>query len=425
MPKTYSLNLVNKNIFKETYFNIIRLIIFTMPIVVYGTTFWGGSLRLSRFFVLLIIPLLVYNLKNSYKLLLKDKFFIFCFLPFFLYLALSLLWTPGSSIAFGLNRLGALLEILIIYVSIIIANLNVERFYIITKIYVLSSVVPLFFACWQILNNIFVFSTAQLPFISLLIPGKYEIYKDRVTYFLDDGYTRISSCMGEPTIFGSYMTSVLLLSFAIFPKTKITKIVLFSFQFIVLITIFSSLSKMAMISLLFGILIIFRKERKKLFILITSLLVFFLFVIASVIYLKGTEFIFRRLFSDSGHVELLFKTLNQFNKVNLLIGEGVGSIPGLSTNKFLLSRIFESGLIGLIFTVAVTLIPFKFFIIKGFKYKLTKIQNIYFGVICSIVLGLHIYDNFIYLWPWILIAISMSNLLSDDSLLTDGLNKSQ
>lgn len=396
-----------------------------MPIVVYGMNIWNISLRPSRFFVFLIIPLLVLKIKSNYRLLLKDKFFTFCFLPFFFYLALSLLWTPKSVINFGINRLGALLEVLIIYAAIIVANLNIEKFYILTKIYILSSVVPLFFAFWQMLNNIFVFSTAQLPFQNFLIPGKYEIYKDRVTYFLDDGYTRISSCMGEPTIFGSYMTSVLLLSLVISPKTKINKIALFSFQFIVLITIFSSLSKMAMIALLFGILIVFRQQRKRLLFLISGLFVFFLSVVAAIIYLKGTEFIFRRLFSDSGHVELLFKTLNQFNDVNLFIGEGVGSIPGLSTNKFLLSRIFESGLIGLIFTVVVTLIPFKFFIVKGLKYKLTKIQNIYFGVICSIVLGFHIYDNFIYLWPWIIIAISMSNLLSDDSFLTDGSNKSQ
>lgn len=148
-------------------------------------------------------------------------------------------------------------------------------------------------------------------------------------------------------------------------------------------------------------------------------------MVAAIIYLKGIEFIFRRLFSDSGHVELLFKTLNQFNDVNLFIGEGVGSIPGLSTNKFLLSRIYESGLVGLLFTIVVTLLPLKFFILKGLKNKLTKIQNIYFGVLCSIVLGFHIYDNFIYLWPWIIIALSMSNLLSDDSFLTDGSNKSQ
>lgn len=394
----------------DTYFLLLSLIILTAPIIIYGFSIHGISLRLSRVFTILILPFLFLKIKSNLNLILRDKFFIFGILPFSIFSTLSILWTPQASFSFGLNRLAALAEVMLVYLLLIMADLNGQKFQSIVKTYLASALIPMAIGIWQSVNNLIHFSVPEVPFNSFLIPGKYEEFRDRF-FTAEGGLTRITSCFAEPTIFGTFMSSVLLLSLLVEPKTKLSNFAFRIFQVLVLYCLLISLSKLAILTFAVGIIIIFRKKIKYLLGLGLGLSLFF--GISYVIFKQHLhmEFVTRRFFTSSGHLTLFLTSMAQLTNLkgfHLFAGNGIGSIPEFSTNKFLLSRIYEGGLLGLLFAFYVSVVPFQILFLKTKNLKLDKIKNISFAVIFSVIIGFHLYDDFIYIWPWIVIGSIMS-----------------
>lgn len=398
--------LSSKITISKSYDILLHLFILTAPIIVYGVFMFGISWRISRFFLVLIIPLMIYKIKERPNIIFRDKFLVFAVIPFLIYTSFSILWTPRDYVSFGYNRLATMYEVMLIYIIFIVADLNQTRFLSVVRSYLLSAIFPLAIGLWQIMNNIFRFSTTELPLTNLLIPGKYEIFKNRHAFIVDEKYSRLTSCFAEPTIFGSFLGSVLLLSLLMEPKSRLSTVMLRLFQTLALVCLTLSLSKMAIITFILGLMIIFRKEKKFLSKIIIGLFLVFISVYGGISFFTADDFITRRLFSDSGHLALFKKTIQQLANVNFFHGAGVGSIPDFTTNKFLLSRFYEGGLVGLLFVLYVSLLPLK---ILFQKIDNIKIKNTCLGLFGAILIGFHLYDNFLYIWPWIIIGLIMSH----------------
>ena len=223
------------------------------------------------------------------------------------------------------------------------------------------------------------------------------------------GFSRLSSSFAEPTIFGCFMSvSFILTLIKLNQKWRYNWVL----QFFILAIILLTLSKLAMILLIVGFIVMSFDNKKYLKILILIILVFGL----SILLLEslGLSAIFERLTEDTGHVDLLKHTLEEFKKINIFTGASIGSIPYGSWHRFVLSRVYESGYIGLIFVVGVCYLPIAFFKRK----KITKFHKenkfIMTAAIFCTILGLNLYDYFIHLWPWLIIGSINSYKLASE-----------
>jgi hypothetical protein len=404
--------------FSKAYDILFYLIVLAAPVVTYGISVFGISLRLSRIFIVLISPLVLFKIKTIPKLVTRDRFLLCGILPYVAFTTLSILWTPAHATVFGINRLAALYEVIFTYIIFIVADLNIEKFKSVVKYYLASAIFPVGVGVWQIFNNMFRFSVSELPFPSYLIAGKYEIFKNHQTVLGGEGYSRISSCFAEPTIFGSFISSVLLLSFILEFKHKLTVALLRIFQVIAAVCIVLSLSKLALLAFITGVIIIFRKQKEKLIAIVLALTMSLVLSYFLINMNTKLDFVSRRLLTDSGHFKLLIKTFRDLKNINLLVGTGVGGIPELSTNKFLLSRIYEGGAMGLLFAIQVSILPFKFYDRTSSNFKINKIFNVCLGATCAVLVAFHLYDSFIYTWPWIIIGSAMSFYYNVEETLT-------
>jgi hypothetical protein len=349
------------------------------------------------------MPFFLLKVIKKPDLIIRDKFIIFVLLPFLCYSSLSTLWTHEVD---GLvTRLGGLIEIILVYAIMIVADLRSERFLNFVKYYVLSAIIPSIFALWQLANNVYQFSPFELPFQSLLIENKYNVLEHRY-FFAGEGFTRISSTFAEPVIFSNYLCSALLLSLILDVKNNILRIGLRIFQSLLIVIMILSVSKLAIISLIIGVLVIGIQNKK--FIKWLFYLVMFILCIFGVVAYYDLSAIFERLFTESGHLDLLVETLNKLPTINYVLGEGINSIEGGSTHRFILSRIYETGILGLLFAISVTLLPVVVFSLKVSGVDSKKIKNICFGVIFTIIFALNAYDYFLHLFPWIVIGAIMS-----------------
>lgn len=398
--RVLSLNI--SSIFNFLFYGLILV----APIVVYGVSVKGVSLRLSRLFIILLVPIVFIKIAMKPSLILRDKFFMFAILPYAILITLSITWTRDNLFEFGLNRLASLYEVLFVYVVLIVADLSIEKFKIFIKYYLASAFLPALIALREIANNIFLFSQSQLPFNSFLIAGKYEEFRGRWN-LMTDNVSRASSTFAEPTIWGSFMSTVFLFSLSIEPKTKKSTIGLRLFQLLILIGLMASVAKLAIVILVVGIILIFRKHKKSLGFLGLGAFVVML-TLYFVLQRLNLGFFLNRFTTDSGHMNLILKTIAQLESVSILIGDGIGSIPTFTTNKFILSRMYEGGLLGSIFVLQFTLLPFKILFQKKIMKDSGKIKDVCVGITFALVLGLHIYDYFIYIWFWIVIGAIMS-----------------
>lgn len=404
------MNLINKYKQKidQIFEILLHLIVLSAPFVIYGHYALGMSLRLSRMFIFLILPFLLLKILQAPFVLYRDKFLIFGILPFVLFTSASLTWTSSTAFTFGMNRLLSLYEVMVVYVIFIVADLDHGRFLKVMKSYVVSSFVPILISSWQIVNNFIQFSVAEVPFSNFLISGKYDILKDRTSYMSYEGHTRISASFAEPTVFGCFMSTILLASLFFEFKERKSVYAFRLFQFVCFVCMVLSLSKLSIIAFTFGIIIIFRKYKIKLvsyLILGATLLVLSYFIINSY---SHTDYLSKRFLTDSGHFKLLMQNLNELKKINLILGNGIGGIPIFSTNKFLISRIYENGVFGLLFAIVTTLMPLWVLIKKEGNVHTANLKNVSLGILMSILLIFHLYDNFIYISPWILIGAIMS-----------------
>lgn len=387
---------------KFFYFLLFGFIL-TAPILVYGFSLFDISLRLSRLFLIPLIPLFVILIYQKPSLLTRDSFYTFCFVPFLLYSILSIAWSPTS-----LNltsRLGGLLEIFLIYSMMLVADLNLERFTKFIKTYLLSSIIPLVFAVWQLANNIFHFSLASLPFQSFLIPDKYTNLSS-LAFGTEGHFFRISSTFAEPTIFGSYLSSVFLLGLLLTSHSRLERACLLTLRIFLLLFIFLSLSKAAILSLLLGMLVIFLFNKNFKHIKIYFYVLIFCFIL--IIFVFHFYAIFMRLLSGTGHGDLLLEAFGRFSFPIFIFGAGFNSIENGSLHSLIVSRAYEAGLFGLFISLYMLLLPFITFAMKTKTILMYNVKTVNFAVLLSIMLGLYVYDFFIHLFPWICIGAMMS-----------------
>jgi hypothetical protein len=167
-----------------------------------------------------------------------------------------------------------------------------------------------------------------------------------------------------------------------------------------------SVSKLALVSLIIGLVIISLSERR--FAIVLAACGLFFAAIISVMQHYGLLSAFNRLISATGHYELLVETLVIMQQGDLILGEGIGSVPYGSFHRFLLSRLYESGTVGLIFVGFVTLTPFALLFFKPTSAASRRITTVGAGVMCAVVFGLHAYDYFIHLFPWMVTGAVLS-----------------
>lgn len=396
------LNLLN------VYYFLFYLLVLAAPLVVYGVSIGDTSVRLSRVLIILITPILILRIMRTPSLIYRDIFFVFGVLPYLIYTTISAALFSDVETGAAFQRLGGLYEIVILYAIFIVADLNAERFEKFVKYYVLSAVIPLGVAVWQLFNNILQFSQSELPFPGLMIEEKYSHLAEGRFFIVSggEGITRLSSTTAEPTIFACFLCSIFLLSLLLDPKKYFSMTALRLFQLLVFVVLILTLSKLAYIELIIGILFISLKNKKYLLLLIPALLIVFFIGILAIH--NDMQFLFDRIFMDTGHYDLLLDSLEEMKKINPFLGEGIGSIPYGSWHRFVISRIYESGMIGLIFVFAVSIIPFKILLKKTVDYNSQKIKYICVGVLFALLFGLHSYDYFIHLFPWIVIGAIMS-----------------
>jgi hypothetical protein len=392
----------------------LQAIILTGPLVVYGVSVGGMSLRFSRLLIVLSIPILLLRVFTKPSLLLRDRFLVYGLAPYLAYTSLSILWSPNVETGTSVQRLGGLYEIVILYVLLIVADLNADRFGRFVYVYLFSAIVPMLVSGWQFANNLYQFSPSELPFDQFAIAGKYPELEGR--YFVAaQGLSRISATFAEPVIFSSFVCSVLLLSLLLHPQSRWGRAALRMFQLVALIIIVLGVSKLSLISLAIGLAVIVRKQKRAARLLAAFVLVFgAIFVLLSY---YGLVTVFDRLLSESGHYELLVETLKTMRHSDLILGQGIGSVPFGSFHRFVLSRVYESGVVGLIFVGFVTAFPFKMVLQKTTSAKSREISGICVGVLFAVVFGLHAYDFFIHLWPWTVMGAMMSFYNSEATLV--------
>lgn len=387
------------------YNSLFYLIILAAPLVIFGISVAGISLRFSRVLIIIILPIMVLKIMTKPSVVFRDKFLIFGILPYMIYTTLSIIWTNNVDVGAGFERLGGLYEIIILYTILIVADLKAEKFIKFVKYYVLSALIPMGVSVWQFANNILQFSLSEVPFDIFLIEGKYEGLENRF-FSAGSGFSRLSATFAEPVIFSCFICSVLLFSLLLKCNNYILMIALRLFQILAFVIMVFSISKLAILSFLVGFIFIIRKNNK--YIIEFIAVCFILSTIVGLLYYYDFNFLLERLFVDTGHYDLLIDSIINMGNINILFGAGIGSIPYGSWHRFLLSRIYESGIFGLIFVFFVSVIPIKILLLNMANYNSRNIKNVCVGVIIALLFGLHLYDYFIHLFPWIVIGAIMS-----------------
>lgn len=382
--------------------------VLSAPILVYGVEVFGFSLRLGRLFLVALFPIVFFRICKRPNVIKRDWFLIFAVFPFFIYSMISMCWSSGDPGMY--SRFGGLFEIFFVYTIMITADLDAVRFYNFVKYYTLSSIIPLGFSCWQLANNIYAFSSENIPFQSFIIAGKYEVLESKY-FFAGNGFSRLSSTFAEPVIFSNFLVSVLLLSFILHARIRLYKSGLLVLRILLLTTILLAVSKSAILSVIIGTLAI-SFVNKKYRVLQVYLTAFFLIALGIVSYFDLFS-IFERLFEDSGHYEVLIETLNQLSEINYVFGEGLDSIMGGSTHRFLLSRIFEAGFFGLLFAMSASFLPIVIYFSRAKTENVQAIKAVCFGTIVAVFFGLQSYDFFIHGFTWICIGAVMSFYYSE------------
>jgi len=392
----------------------VQAIILTGPLVVYGVSVGGMSLRFSRLLIVLSIPILLFRVFTKPSLLLRDRFLVYGLAPYLAYTSLSILWSLNVETGPSGQRLGGLYEIVIVYVLLIVADLNADRFRRFVRVYLFSAIIPMLVSGWQFANNLYQFSPSELPLDQFVIAGKYEELEGR--YFVAaQGFSRISATFAEPVIFSNFVCSVLLLSLLVHPKSRGGRAALRVFQLAALIIIVLGVSKLSLISLTIGLVVIVRKQRRAAPLLAAFVLVFGGIFVSLSYY--GLLAVFDRLLSESGHYELFVETLETMRHSDVILGQGIGSVPFGSFHRFVLSRVYESGIVGLIFVGFVTAFPFRMLLLQTTSARAREIKEICVGVLFAVVFGLHAYDFFIHLWPWTVMGAMMSFYNSESALV--------
>lgn len=385
---------------------VLSMVIISSPLIVYGFPVFIFNMRTSRLFLALIIPLLILKIAQNPNLIKRDKVFTCGILPFLIYTMASLFWMNPPFQGATLQRLGGLFEVVLVYSMLIVADLSAARFEKFIKVYLLSAILPLAIALWQLLNNFYHFSNAEVPFTNFVIAGRYSEIMVRDYLLIGGDFSRLSSSFAEPTIFGCYLCSVLLFSFSLKFEKRSYRYMFLGFQVVTAVIMVLSFAKLAIICFVFGLVVLAKENRNYLKMLVAFFVT--LILIALVMYLGNMFFLTDRLLRETGHYRMLLESLNELKNINLFLGNGFGTIPGGSWHRFLISRVYESGLMGLVLVIAITIIPLLFYKLRVVLKNEILLKNVGLATVLAVLLGLHLYDYFIHLFPWIVIGMIAS-----------------
>jgi hypothetical protein len=196
------------------------------------------------------------------------------------------------------------------------------------------------------------------------------------------------------------------------------RIALRAFQAILFFVIVFALSKVALLSMVIGVAWLASRYRGYRAWLI-GLSVAFATIVATMAHF-GVLSVLDRLTSGTGHWELFVESIKMFTLKSFIIGEGIGSVPFGSFHRLVISRMFESGLIGLVFVVGLSVLPFRFMRMPVYGGTELRIKHVCIAVMLAVIFGLHFYDYFIHLYTWTVIgaAVSCYNALQSGSRST-------
>lgn len=387
---------------------VVALIIFS-PLLIYGIDIYGINVRISRLIVLVSAPLLAVAVFREPVKLAVDKLFILIFLPFYAYSLMSLLWSTEFS---GyMNRMAMLTEVYLIYIYIRYAGSSNDNNSYILNAYVYSAILPILIAYWQISNVIFRFDATEVPFASLLIPEKYNNLESYGAFGSLDGFSRLSSSFGEPNMFGGYLSTIILVSFSFIIRNKFQKNVLLFIQISAIMMLVLTVSKSGILSFAIGYAIIALKIKKFRY--------WFKYIVATLaamligLTMQGFDDALNRFLDDTGHVDFMMGVLDSMSNINVFIGEGFGSYAFGSSHRFILTRIYEGGFFGFLFSIVLSIIPIVILFNVKNTNKINEKKIIVLAASVSVIIGLNLYDYFIHLFPWTVAAIAANVFLKE------------
>ena len=395
------------NTLQLLYRLVFSVYLISLPLLVYGVSVSGFSVRFSRIILLLVIPLVALKFWYRPALILRDKFFLLALVPYLIYTSISISWSPNVETGTGIQRLGGLYEVVLLYLACAAADMRSRDFPFYAAVMTVSSICPVFTALWQLANNFLHFSPHELPFPSLVIEGKYtEVVEGR--YFVAASeFSRLSGTFAEPVIFASFLCTVLFLSLGLRPLGRCARMLLFAYRCLIVVIITFALSKLALLCLFLGFAYLARHNVRILLSLL--FLPVALLVIVWLMSMLGFGEIFDRLRSESGHYELLVETLGLFDAFAIVVGNGIGSVPYGSFHRFVISRIYESGLVGLYFVVALSIFALAAAFRRARDENDRRVRDACGAAVLSILFGLHVYDYFIHLSTWAVLGVVASN----------------
>lgn len=385
---------------------LLPILLLVCPLIVYGVLIGGMSLRLSRLVILTLTPLALMALALRPRLVLRDRFLCAALLPYFLYTATSALWSQNVETGTTTSRLGGLIEVILLYLILLACELKEHRFRRFVRWYVAAAVLPTIVAIWQLANNFLQFNPHEIPFTNWVIEGKYEEAAAGRYFVASGGFSRLSGTFAEPVIFSSYMVTVFALSLLLCPRNPLVRWMLILFRGVILCIILLALSKLSLLLLFIATIWLSWRSQKLRYGLI---LIAILFAVAFAFFAsEGQSDIFSRLTSETGHLERLMADLDSFRLQSVTFGEGIGSLPYGSYHRMILSRVFESGIVGFFFTAAVTFLPIWMIVRRPLDPESEVTWRTVAVVLLVTVLGLHLYDYFIHIFSWTILGASVS-----------------
>ena len=411
------MKLVNMNfrLTNETVLSIsVAALIVFAPLLIYGADIYGINLRISRLIVLIFTPVLMIAICRAPEKIAADKLFMLVLLPFYTYSLMSALWSNDFN---GyMNRMAMLTEVYLIYIYVRYAGSSEGNNRHILNAYIYSAILPILIAYWQLSNVVFRFDDSEVPFTYLLISEKYNNLESYGAFGSLDGFSRLSSSFGEPNMFGGYLSTIILLSFLFSARNRLQKNMLLFIQISAIMMLILTVSKSGILSFAIGYACIaFKIKKFRHWFKYIAATIFVMLVGLALLDYNDT---LNRFTDDTGHVDFMMGVLDSMANVNLWIGEGFGSYEFGSSHRFILTRIYEGGFFGLLFSIVLSIFPVVILCKMRNTKKINEEKIIVLAASISIIIGLNLYDYFIHVFPWTVAAIAANVFLKV------GLNKS-
>ncbi len=377
---------------------LVIAVLSSAPLFVYGISTSIGNLRLSRILLLtLFICYVIRLLQKSHKIFSASDLWVIGFLVLTVLSVIAHTLSGEVSADGSVIYLGGLVECVIFYLIFRYYSreiINAEKFIF---FYLISSVPTLGIAAWQVYQFISGnFDTSLVPFPNLTL-GIYDRVESLSSFGSSGNMGRISGATNEPNVFGIYMVTICILSYALqknYNRLFCGFVFLLSLFFILL-----SFSKSALIALIIGFIFLNPRLIPIGFIAISlsGLLIYSLF---PEIFLA--RFSFDAL--DSGHLDHRLASMEYLSWAGL----GPGNFVLASSHSLPLTLTITFGILGFYLYLLLCIIIL-YHLFRSFRLSLSK-RGIG-AALLAVFVGLNLYDYFIYYYFWLFLACSSSTLV--------------